>query len=131
MKLKGFWFVADLLNLFGVAQQYKKNTEDWLQIQVAMVWLKGIHFAREFVIDQVAVMACVITLILSALLIEAAFVFCLPIALQSKLITLFVVAGINFSIAIGLLGYFLAAERWVKQAAKYNTYILDYFDKTK
>ncbi len=130
MKLKNAWFIAELLGAFGVVQKYKKNTAEWVRIQTAMVWLKSIAFARDLVIYQVGISACVLVLVISAVLMEVAFIFCLPMSLQSKITAVFVVSGIDFAAALSFLGYFLSSERWLKQAASYNACVSEMIQKT-
>ena len=77
MKLKKFWFVAELLGAFGLAQTYKKNTEEWVRLKTAMVWLKSIGFARELVIYQVGIAACILVLVISAILMEVTLIACI------------------------------------------------------
>lgn len=120
MKLKNVWFVAELLGAFGLVQSYKKNTQEWVRIQTAMIWLKSIGFARDLVIYQVGVSACVLVLVVSGILMEIALIFCLPLSSQAKTTAVLIVSGIDFAVALSCLGYFLSSERWLKQAAKYN-----------
>ena len=129
MKLKNVWFVAELLGALGLAQRYKKNTEEWVRLQTAMAWLKSIGFARDLVIYQVGVSACVLVLVVSGILMEVALIFCLSLSAQAKITAVFVVSGIDFAVALSCLGYFLSSERWLKQAAKYNDCVSELISK--
>lgn len=129
MKLKNAWFVAELLGAFGLVQRYKKNTEEWVRIQTATIWLKSIGFARDLVIYQVGVSACVLVLVISAVLMEVALIFCIPMSTQARATAIFAAGGIDFAVALSFLGYFLSSERWLRQAAKYNSCVAELVGK--
>lgn len=120
MKLRYAWLAAEMLGAFNLMGQYKKNTHDWIRIRTATVWLKAIGTARLLVIYQIGIIACVLVLVFSAILMEAALIFCISMSVESKVTTLLIVAALNFAAALGLIGYFLSSERWLEQAAKYN-----------
>lgn len=121
MKLKNFWLIAEILGVLGLAQRYKKNTEEWVSIQTARMWLKSVSFTRDLAIYQVGISACAMVLVLSAILMEVALVFCIPTSLKIKMIVIFAVGGADFAVALCFLGHFLSSERWLKKAAQYNT----------
>ncbi len=131
MKLKNAWFVAEILGALGVVQRYKKNTAEWMRIQTATAWLKGIGFARDLVIYQVGISACVLLLVVSAILMEVAVIFCIPMSMQARATAVLVVSAIDFAVALSFLGFFLSSERWLKQAAKYNTCVSELLKNKK
>lgn len=125
MKLRQAWVIAELLGAFKLFGQYKRNSAEWVSIQSAMILLKSVNVARDLVIYQIGIMACVVALVFSGIVMEIAVILCTNMSLQSKFIAIFITASINFALTLGCLSYFLASGRWLAHAAKYNTRVAD------
>lgn len=125
MKLRQAWFIAQFFGVLGIVKNSKKNTTEWMRIQTAKAWLRGVGLTRELVIYQTGIFACVMILILSVTVMEIALLFLIPMSSGLKAIAALVIGGIDFGVALGFLGHFLSAGRWLKKAAQYNTYLAE------
>ena len=120
MKINRAWMAAGLTGAAHLARQCKKNAFELIQLQAAMVYLKGIEMVRDLLLYQIGILICVIFLIFGVILMEAGLVFYFPMEFKTRVTVLFGVGAFDCLTALALLGYFASSGHWLKQAARYN-----------
>ena len=128
MKFRPGWTTVGMLATAGFIRQSKKNAGEWMKIQTAIVYLKGVEIIRDLFLYQLGILICVMFLVFGVILIEGGMVFFLPLeAVQRASLTL-LLGSADFFGALFCLLYFCSSGRWLRQAQKYHMF-LDEFMK--
>ena len=131
MKFRPSWAVVGMLAATGLIRQSKKNAGEWIRIQTAIVYLKGVEIIRDLFLYQLGVLICVMFLVFGVILIEGGMVFFLPLEPGKRTALILLLGGFNFLGALGFLIYFCSSQRWLRQAQKYHAFLDEFMDETK
>ena len=124
----GHWIVAGLAGTAELINRCRKNAREFVRIQTALVYLKGVDVVRTLFLYQIGVLVCVIFLVFGVVLIEAAGIFYFPMEFQARIHMAFIVGFLDSLTALIFLGYFASSRRWLHQAAKYNSFVEEFME---
>ncbi len=128
-KKSGPWITAAIVGASAVIRGLKKNAVEMAKIQGAMAYLRGVEILRDLLIYQLGILACVIFLVFGVILMQAAMIFCLALEGQARIFAAFGVGLFDFSVALGLIVYFISSKRWLREAAKYNAWVDEFLEE--
>ena len=123
MKTGRGWPSVGMLAAVQLIGKCRKNALETAQIYGAAAYLKGVHMARDFFLYQIVILVCVMLLVFGIILMEGSIIFFLPVQSVSRGVLTFVIGGINVLIGGLFLASFASSDRWLRQAAKYNTWV--------
>ena len=131
MKLRPSWAAAGILAASGLIRQSRKNAGEWIRIQTAIVYLKGVEIVRDLFMYQLGVLICVTFLVFGIILIEGGMVFFLPLEAGQRAWLTLALGAADFFTAFGFLIYFCSSSRWLRQAQKYHTFLDEFMEEEK
>ena len=77
MKFRPSWAAMGMLAATGLIRQSKKNAGEWIRIQTAIVYLKGVEIIRDLFLYYLGILICVTFLVFGVILIEGGIFFSL------------------------------------------------------
>ena len=131
MKFRPSWAAVGMLAATGLIQQSKKNAGEWIRIQTAIVYLKGVEIIRDLFLYQLGILICVTFLVFGVILIEGGIVFFLPLESGKRAVLTLLLGGFDFLGALSFLIYFCSSRRWLRQAQKYHAFLDEFMDEAK
>ena len=120
-----------MLAATGLIRQSKKNAGEWIRIQTAVVYLKGVEIIRDLFLYRLGILICVTFLVFGAILMEGGIVLLLPFESGERAVLTLLLGGFDFLGALGFLIYFCSSKRWLRQAQKYHAFLNEFMDETK
>ena len=131
MKFRQSWAAVGMLAAAGLIRQSKKNASEWVRIQTAIVYLKGVEIVRDLFLYQLGVLICVMFLVFGVILMEGGTVFFLPLQPGERASLTLLLGTVDFFGALGFLVYFCSSGRWLRKAQKYHAFLDEFMEETK
>ncbi len=123
MKVRRGWPAIGMQVAFELMGKCRQNALETAQIYGAAAYLKGVHIVRDFFLYQIAILGCVMMVVFGIILMEGSIVFFVPVQAVSRGILAFVIGAVDLLVAGLCLASFASSDRWLRQAAKYNTWV--------
>ena len=131
MKFRQSWTAVGMLAAAGLIRQSKKNMGQWIRIQTAIVYLKGVEIIRDLFLYQLGVLICVMFLVFGVILIEGGMVLFLHLQSGERAGLTLLLGAVDFLGALSFLIYFCSSRRWLRQAQKYHAFLDEFMEETK
>ena len=131
MKFRSSWAALGMLTTAGVIRQSGKSAGDWIRIQTAIGYLKGVEIIRDLFLYQLGALICVMFLVSGVILMEGGAVFFLPLQPAQRAVLTLLLGGLDFLGALACLLYFCSSGRWLRQAQKYHPFLDEFMEETK
>jgi hypothetical protein len=129
MKIRQSWVTAALWGATALFKQCRKNANELVKIQTAMVYLKGVEILRDLLFYQMGIQVCVVFLVFGVILMQGGVLFYFPLSPQARATTALLLGALDSLTAFSFLAYFSSSKRWLKQAARYNLEVEDIIEK--
>jgi len=131
MKLNPSWKTAGILAAAGLLNQCRKNAGEFIRIQTAIAYLRGVEILRDLFLYQLGILVCVVFLVFGVILIEGTLIFYLPLQTSVRVFAGLCLGVFDSLTALGFLVYFLSSARWLRQAEKYHDYLEEFMDQAR
>ena len=131
MKFRTSWAALGMLAATGLIRQGRKNAGEWIRIQTAIAYLKGVEILRDLFLYQLGILICVMFLVFGVILIEGGIIFFLSVLPEARVGLTLLLGAVDFLGAAGFLVYFCSSTRWLRQAQKYHAFLDEFIEDVK